>query len=160
MRAFTRFHRRHPRDMGAIEISAFLNHLATERRVSASTHNQALCALVLSRREVPLVLERLDTSFRLVADILYGSGLRLLECLSIRLSIRVKDVDLERRQIMVRRGKGQKDRLALLPERIRGALRAQLDLVAERHRAELAAGRGEVDLPCALRAKLPSARSA
>jgi integrase len=133
-----------------------LNHLATERRVSASTQNQALCAIVflyrrvldlpmpelaglerarrpehlpsvLSRREVFLVLEHLEPTHRLIAELLYGSGLRLLECLSVR----DKDVDLERHQITVRRGKGEHDRAALLPTRVRESLRAQLDLVAK-----------------------------
>ena len=84
---------------------------------------------------------------------LYGSGLRLLECLALR----VKDVDLDRHQIMVRRGKGSHDRSALLPVRVRDGLRAQLDEVVRRHRAEVEAGRGAVDLPYALRAKMPRA---
>jgi integron integrase len=185
IRAFIAFHgRRHPRDMGAAEATAFLNHLAVERRVSASTQNQALCALVflydrvldlrmpelvglerarrpyhlpavLSRREVVALLDHLEPPIRLIAEILYGSGLRLHECLAIR----VKDVDLERHQIMVRRGKGQHDRAALLPARVRDGLRAQIEVVTERHRAELAAGGGQVDLPFALREKMPQAAS-
>jgi integron integrase len=185
IRAFVGFHRgRHPREMGAAEVTTFLNHLAVERRVSASTQNQALCALVflygrvlglelpelagldrarrphhlpavLSRREVIALLDRLEPPFRLIGEILYGSGLRLLECLAIR----IKDVDLERHQITVRRGKGQHDRAALLPARARDGLRAQIDAVARRHRAELAAGRGQVDLPHALREKMPEAAS-
>jgi len=152
IRAFIRFHGgRQPRDMGAPEMTAFLNHLAVQRWVSASTQNQALCALVflyrrvlglelpgleglerarrpehlpavLSRHEVLAVLDKLDPPFRLIGEILYGGGLRLLECLSMR----VKDVDLERRQIMVRRSKGNHDRAALLPARAREGLRAQL----------------------------------
>jgi integron integrase len=110
---------------------------------------------VLSRREVMALLEQLEPLFRLIAELLYGSGLRLLECLALR----VKDVDLDRRMITVRRGKGNHDRAALLPSRVRDGLRAQLDVVAGRHRAELAAGRGEVDLPHALRAKMPQAAS-
>ena len=183
IRAFLSFHdRRHPRELGAPELTAFLNHLAVDRCTAASTQNQALCAIVflyrkvleldmpaltglerarrpvhlpsvLSRHEVTALLAHLEPPFRLIGDILYGSGLRLLECLAIR----VKDVDLDRRQIMVRRGKGAHDRPALLPLRIRDALQAQLDCVAERHRAELAAGRGEVDLPHALRHKMPRA---
>ena len=94
-----------------------------------------------------------EPPFWLIGEILYGSGLRLLECLSVR----VKDVDLERRQIMVRCGKGNHDRAALLPARAREDLRAQLHEVERQHRAELAAGRGEVDLPYALRAKMPNA---
>lgn len=166
--------------MGAPEATAFLNHFAVQRRISASTQNQALCALVflyrrvlglempaleglecaprpdhppavLSRRDVLTLLDKLEPQFRLIGESLYGSGLRLLECLSVR----VKDVDLERRQIMVRRGKGSHDRAALLPARARAGLRAQRHEVERRHQAELAAGCGEVDLPHALRAKMP-----
>jgi integron integrase len=183
IRAFIRFHRgRHPRDMGAPEMTAFLNHLAVQRRISASTQNQALCAVVflyrrvlgldmpeldglerarrpehlpavLSRRDVLALLDNLEPPFRLIGEMLYGSGLRLLECLSLR----VKDVDLTHHQLMVRRGKGNHDRAALLPTRAREGLRAQLDEVERRHRAELAAGRGEVELPHALRTKMPQA---
>jgi integrase len=163
-------------------MTAFLNHLAVQRRISASTQNQALCAVVflyrrvlgldmpeldglerarrpehlpavLSRRDVLALLDNLEPPFRLLGEMLYGSGLRLLECLSLR----VKDVDLTRHQLMVRRGKGNHDRAALLPTRAREGLRAQLDEVERRHRAELAAGRGEVDLPHALRTKMPQA---
>ena len=171
IRAFIAFHAgRHPRDLTAAEITAFLNHLAVDRRVSASTQNQALCAIlflyrrvidlsmpdlhglerahrpehlpaVLGHREVMALLEHLDPPLRLLAELLYGSGLRLMEALSLR----VKDVDLDRRQIMVRRGKGNHDRAALLPASTRDGLRAQIDRVADRHRAELAAGRCEVD---------------
>jgi integron integrase len=183
VREFVRFHnRRHPREMGAAEITAFLNDLAVRRRTSASTQNQALCALVflyrrvleiempalnglqraqrpahlpsvLSRRDVFALLDRLDPPFRLLGELLYGAGLRLQEALSLR----VKDVDLDRHQIMVRRGKGAHDRAALLPARVREGIAAQVELVRRRHAAELAAGRGEVDLPHALRAKMPSA---
>ncbi|WP_308789586.1 phage integrase N-terminal SAM-like domain-containing protein [Polyangium mundeleinium] len=183
IREFIRFHhKQHPRTMGAREITAFLNDLATQRRVSASTQNQALCAIVflykrvldmampelsgleparrpmhlpavLSRREVLALLDKLDTPFRLMGEIFYGAGLRLMECVSLR----VKDVDLDRHQVMVRRGKGNRDRAALLPVRARESLRAQLEHVAARNRMELAKGRGEVDLPHALRAKMPGA---
>lgn len=185
VREFIRFHnRRHPREMGAAEITAFLNDLAVRRRSSASTQNQALCALVflyrkvleiempaleglqraqrpdhlptvLSRRDVLALLDRLEPPFRLLGEILYGAGLRVNEALSLR----VKDVDLERHQITVRRGKGAHDRAALLPARAREGLRAQIELVRRRHLAELNAGRGEVDLPHALRAKMPDAAS-
>lgn len=183
IRQFLRFHPgRHPRQMGAEEVTAFLNQFAVARRTSASTQNQALCALlflykrvleldmprlesltfaqkpahlpaVLSRQETMALLDHLTPPFRLIGELLYGSGLRLLEALSIR----VKDVDLDRRQIMVRRGKGQRDRPALLPVRAREALQAQLETVTRRHEAELAAGRGEVDLPHTLSAKMPNA---
>ena len=183
VREFVRFHqRRHPREMGAGEITAFLNDLATRRRASASTQNQALCALVflyrkvleiempaldgldrarrpdhlpnvLSRREVQSLLEHLVGPCRLLGELLDGSGLRLQEALSLR----VKDIDLDRHQIIVRRGKGAHDRAALLPTRTREGLITQLDLVRRRHAAEREAGRGEVDLPFALREKMPYA---
>ncbi len=182
IRELIRFHRgKHPRQMTAEEITAFLNDLAVRRRTSASTQNQALCAIVflyksvleqdmghlaglqrarrpehlptvLSRADVLVLLEHLSPPFRLIAELLYGSGLRLMECISLR----VKDIDLGRQQIMVRRGKGEHDRAALLPVRVRDGLRHQLEAVAERHKAELAVGRGEVDLPYALRRKMPS----
>lgn len=183
VREFVRFHnRRHPRDMGGEEITAFLNDLAVRRRVSASTQNQALCALVflyrkvldiempllddlqrakrpehlptvLSRRDVFALLAHLEPPFRLLGQLLYGCGLRLQEALSLR----VKDVDLERHQITIRRGKGAHDRAALLPTLAREGLTAQIEAVRRLHDAELTAGRGEVDLPQALRTKMPGA---
>lgn len=183
VREFVRFHgRRHPREMGAVEITTFLNDLAVRRHTAASTQNQALCALVflyrrvlevempalegieraqrpehlpavLSRRDVLALLDRLQPPFRLLGELLYGAGLRLQEALSLR----IKDVDLERHQIMVRRGKGAHDRAALLPVLAREKLATQVEAVRLLHRTELAAGRGEVDLPHALRGKLPSA---
>jgi integron integrase len=183
IRAFIAFHRgRHPRDLEAAEIVAFLNHLAVERRVASSTQNQALCALVflyrrvldrtdldldglararrpgrlpdvLAPAEVRAVLSALAPPFRLIGALLYGSGLRLLEALSLR----VKDVDLARSQLLVRRGKGAEDRAALLPARVAPALTAQIEEVRRRHGVELAAGRGGVDLPDALRRKVPHA---
>jgi integron integrase len=183
IRELIRFHQgRHLRNLGAAEITAFLNHLAVERRSSASTQNQALCAIlflhkrvlavempalegleraqrpghlptVLGRRDASAVIDRLEPPFRLIGEILHGSGLRLLECLSLR----IKDVDLDRYQIMIRRGKGDNDRPALLPARTRRGLETQIEAVRARHQTELAAGRGEVDLPHALRRKMPSA---
>jgi len=183
VRAFVRFHnRRHPRDLGAAEITAFLNDLAVRQRTSASTQNQALCALVflyrkvlaldmpaldglerarrpehlpnvLSRPAVRSLLDQLQPPFRLLGELLYGAGLRVNEALSLR----IKDVDLERHQITIRRGKGAHDRAALLPASCRASLAAQIDAVRKLHHTELAAGRGEVDLPEALRAKMPHA---
>ena len=109
--------------------------------------------MVLSPQVARAVLDRLTPPFDLMGSILYGSGLRLNEVLSLR----VKDVDLERSQLMVRRGKGQVDRPAILPGRARPVLIKQLALVARRHDAELRAGRGAVDLPFALGRKLPNA---
>ena len=182
-REFVRFHHgRHPRELGAAEVTAFLNDLAVRRHVAASTQNQALCALlflyrkvleietpviagferarrpahlptVLSRGEVLVLLDRLEPPFRLIVELLYGAGLRLGESVALR----VKDIDLERHQITVRRGKGERDRAALLPSRAREGLRAQLAAVARNHHEELTAGRGAVDLPYALCVKMPSA---
>ncbi len=175
-------HRRHPRELGGDDVVAFLNDLAIQRRTSASTQNQALCALVflyrkvlglempqleglerarrpdhlptvLSRRDVNALLDRLEPPYRLIGELLYGSGL----CLSESLSLRGKEIDPDRQQLTVLRGKGAKDRAALLPLRTRDALRTQLELVACRHSSELSAGRGAVDLPFALRRKMPDA---
>ena len=150
IRRFIVFHgRRHPRELGAPEISAFLTWLAVEQHVAASTQNQALSGVlflyrevlrqdvgvvellprarmpskvpvVLSPSEVRQVLDQLTGVPRIVATLLYGAGLRLQECLELR----VKDLDFERREITVRRGKGQKDRRVMLPDAVRKALEA------------------------------------
>ncbi len=183
VRRFVVFHgRRHPRELGAVEIAAFLTHLAVDRHVTASTQGQALSALVflyrqvlgldvpdldalvrarrpqrlpvvLTPEEVHALLEQLRGTPRLVASLLYGSGLRLLEALRLR----VKDVDFSRRQILVRSGKGDRDRAVPLPERLAPELRAHLDGVRRLHERDRAAGRGEVWLPHALAHKLPRA---
>lgn len=146
IRRFILFHgKRHPREMGSKEIEQFLTHLAVADHVAASTQNQALSAIlflyrtvlaielpplnavrakrperipvVMSVAEVRLVLERIqgeDGTYRMMAELMYGSGLRLLECCRLR----VKDIDFERRQIIVREGKGDKDRAMPLPERL------------------------------------------
>ena len=185
IRKFILFHqKRHPSEMGAREVSGFLGWLATERRVAASTQNQALSAVlfmyrevlrielgpvehvprarvpdrvpvVLSAQELRLVLERLTGVPRLVATLLYGAGLRLQECLELR----VKDLDFERGEVTVRRGKGQKDRRVMLPQAVRQDLAAHLDVVRRQHHADLAAGLGRVMLPDALARKFPSAPS-
>jgi integron integrase len=171
-----------PAALGADEVAAFLSDLATRRRVSASTQNQALGALlflygevlgvklpwlgeierarrpvrlptVLSREEVRAVLDRMEGVPRLMASLLYGSGLRLMECCRLR----VKDVDLARRQIMVREGKGGRDRATLLPQSLRPALASHLGGVRGQHERDVAAGAGFVALPAAVAAKLPSA---
>lgn len=108
---------------------------------------------VLSRPDVMTLLSHLEAPFQLLGELMYGAGLRLHEALALR----VKDVDLDRHQLVVRQGKGAHDRAALLPTRTRDGLRAQLDLVARRHRDALALGRGEVDLPFALHRKMPGA---
>lgn len=180
---YIRFHRyRHPAEMGAAEIEAFLTHLAVKRDVSASTQNQALAALlflykevlkldlpwlqgvvrakkpkhlpvVLSRAEVEALLAQLQGVSWIVANLLYGSGLRLLEALRLR----VKDVDFARREILVRDGKGQKDRVTMLPMRVVEPLRLHLDKVRRLHQSDLAEGFGEANLPFALARKYPNA---
>jgi integron integrase len=173
---------RHPRDLNAPHVREFLEHLAVTGRVSASTQNQALSALlflyrvvlrvdldplgpivrarrprrlpvVLTRDEVALVLGQLSGTAQLVASLLYGSGLRLLEALRLR----AKDLDLATSSLMVRHGKGGKDRVTMIPLRLIDPLRNQLRLVRAIHDRDLAAGFGEVDLPFALERKYPGA---
>jgi integron integrase len=174
--------KRHPATLGAQEIVAFLSHLAVRRRVSASTQNQALSALlflyrhvldveidgldelvrarttrrlpvVLTRAEVKAVLAELDGTAKIVATLLYGSGLRLLEALRLR----IKDLDFDRQQILVREGKGRKDRITFLPRAIAPALQQHLTHVRNRHARDLARGAGRVELPHALARKFPAA---
>ena len=181
VRRFVIFHQmRHPREMAGPEVARFLEHLAAQG-LSASTQNQALAALlllyrgvlgredleigkferakgprrlpvVLSRSEVGRVLNCMEGVHRLQASLLYGSGLRLLECCRLR----VKDLDLERGQIQVRRGKGAKDRVTLLPQALRPILAQHLERVRELHARDRAAG-ACVALPGALARKLPRA---
>lgn len=183
IRRFILFHgKRHPRDLGGPEIEAFLSWLATEREVAASTQNQALSALlflyrevleielpwlddvkpakrperlpvVLTPVEVRAVLARLEGRNALMASLLYGAGLRLMECVRLR----IKDIDLERKQLLVRDGKGAKDRMTMVPERLVTGLRDQLERVREIHRQDLADGYGAVWLPHALARKYPRA---
>ena len=183
IRRFVLFHgRRHPRELTADSITRFLNHLAVERGVAASTQNQALNALVflyrevlelempqldglirarkskrlpvvLTRTEVRAVLARLRGTPLLVASLLYGSGLRLLEALELR----VKDLDFETREIRVRDGKGRKDRVTLLPASLAEPLRAHLEHVRGLRAVDLSLGFGEVPLPAALARKYPNA---
>ena len=183
IRRFILFHgKRHPRELGAGEVREFLTHLAVEAHVSASTQNQALNALVflyrdvlaqdlgdfsdavraraprripvvLTRGEVRALLGQLAGVDWLVAALLYGAGLRLLEAVTLR----VKDVDFARRELRLRRAKGDKDRLAPLPVAVLPALNAQLELARELHAHDLALGFGAVTLPHALARKLPSA---
>jgi integron integrase len=183
VRRYVRFHGlRHPVELGEREVAQYLTHLAVERRVSASTQQQAMSALlllykevlgrplgalgvvrrahapvrlpvVLARSEVQRVLARLDGVYRAIGMLLYGSGLRLQECLELR----VKDLDFERGEITVRRGKGAKDRVTVFPERARGLLAAHLEEVKARHEEDLRQGQGRVALPGALARKLPQA---
>lgn len=182
-RRYVLFHRkRHPKEMGPAELTAFLTHLATERGVSASTQNQAKSALLFLYREVlgqelpwldevvaakpgkrlPVVLTQTEVrrllgatsgTMGLVVSLLYGTGMRLLEGLRLR----VKDVEFTRREIIVREGKGNKDRVTVLPENLMLPLKAHLDKVKALHERDLDAGFGEVYLPDALAVKYPNA---
>jgi integron integrase len=183
IRRFILFHgKRHPRDMGESEVVAFLSSLATTGGVSASTQNQALSALVflysevlgerldwlngivrakrpvripvvLSRDEVRALLSQLEGTVWLMASLMYGSGLRLLECVELR----VKDVDLDLREIRVRDGKGRKDRVTMLASTLVDPLKGQLTRVRALHDRDLADGCGWVALPDALARKYPNA---
>ena len=183
VRRFILFHgKRHPKDMGTAEIRAFLTHLAATEKVAASTQNQALNSLVfmyrhvigrepgefqgferakrperipvvLGREEVRRLLLNLEGTQQLIGQFLYGTGARLLEGLRMR----VKDMDFARGQVVIRGGKGDKDRVTMLPESLRTALRAHLHRVRELHEADLKNGFGEVWMPGDLRKKCPKA---
>jgi integron integrase len=183
IRRYVRHYRgRHPRELDEPEVRAYLVHLAVERKVSASTQSQALAAIqflyrdvlrrpigfvtgvprakrrerlpvVLTRTEVRALIEQLNGARRIMALLLYGAGLRLNECLSLR----VKDLDFGMRQIVVRGGKGDKDRVTMLPASVEAALREQLEKVRALHARDVAAGGGDVELPGALARQLPEA---
>lgn len=183
VRRFIVFHdKRHPREMGACEVEAFLSHLATHGEVAASTQNQALSALlflyrevlqqelpwmdeirrakrperipvVLSRSEVAALLDEMDGVTWLMASLLYGAGLRLMECVRLR----VQDVDFVRHEITVRQGKGGKDRRTVLPASVVEALQGQLGQARRVHARDLVAGHGQVWLPNALARKYRNA---
>jgi integron integrase len=183
IRRYVRFHEmRHPAELGAEEVREFLSHLATQGKVAASTQNQAFAALlflyryvleqplphiedvvrarrpkrlpvVLTQEEVGAVLQGVEGSLHVAASLLYGAGLRLLECLRLR----VKDVDFAARQILVRDGKGQKDRVTVLPDQLREPLEFHLRKVRLLHEEDIRAGYGEVYLPGALATKYPQA---
>lgn len=183
VKRFIRFHQyRHPLDMGAPEIEAFLTELAVKRNVSASTQNQALSALlflykevlvvdlpwladvvrakkpqrlpvVLTIEEVRSILALLEGGPWLVCSLLYGTGMRLMEVLRLR----IKDVDFTRHEILIRDGKGMKDRITMLPRSMVQPLRQHLAVVQAVHRAELEQARGDVWLPFALARKYPKA---
>jgi len=183
IRRYILFHgKRHPAEMGAPEVTRFLSSLAVQGKVAASTQNQALSALlflyrhvlhqdlpwlddvvrakrpkrlpiVLTRDEVRAVITELHGTPRLMATLLYGSGLRLLECCRLR----VQDVDFGMNQIIVRDGKGAKDRVTVLPAVVKGALAQHLHWVKRQHEADLTRGTGWVELPWALARKYPNA---
>jgi integron integrase len=183
IRRFIFFHdKRHPAEMGATEVTAFLTSLAVQDKVAASTQNQALSALlflyrevlgvdlpwledvvrakrpqylpvVLTRDETRALLQRLDGVPRIMALLLYGAGLRLLECCRLR----VKDVDFAANQIVIRDGKGRKDRATMLPASARTLLAEHIDQVRAQHEADLRRGAGWVELPGALIRKYPQA---
>jgi len=183
MRQFIFFHgKRHPREMGKAEVEAFLTHLAKDRNVAVSSQNQALNGLVflyrevlhqpfdqlgnverphrlpripvvLSRTEVTRLLEAMEGTFGLLARLLYGTGLRVMEGLRLR----VKDLDFDRGQIVVHDGKGFKDRVTILPESLRTPLTEHLKRVKGLHQRDLQTGLGRVWLPGALKVKYPKA---
>jgi integron integrase len=183
IRRFILFHgKRHPREMGPPEVERFLSDLAVTRKVAASTQNQAFNALlflyrdvlhqdlgelgrverakrperlpvVLTRTEVDRLLAGMTSTFQLMAKLLYGTGMRLMECVRLR----VKDVDFEQNQVTVREGKGFKDRVTMLPESLKGPLAEHLRRVKLLHERDLAAGHGQVYLPYALSQKYPAA---
>lgn len=183
IKRFIWFHgKRHPNEMGALEVEAFLSHLAVERSVSSPTQNQAKSALlflykevlqielpwldgitqakvpkrlpvVMTHDEVRAVLARMDGTMWLIASLLYGSGLRIMECLRLR----VKDVDLAKGEMLVREGKGFKDRVTMLPASLVQPLKDHLLRVKERHEDDLKTGHGEVFMPMALARKYPNA---
>lgn len=185
VRRYIRFHgRRHPREMGEAEVTAFLGALATEGNVSASTQNQALAALlflykqvlgielawleniprarrtrrlpsVLTAAEARRVLEQMTGTHALMARLLYGTGMRLAECLALR----VKDLELERREILIRQGKGGKDRVTMLPTALIEPLREHLVRVRALHERDRQCGIPGVELPGALSRKYPAAGS-
>ena len=177
------FHnKKHPKEMGDVEITAFLSHLASVRNVSASTQNQALNALVflyrkvldievgvfkdlvrakkpkrlpvvLSHDEAIEVLNHIDGMNGVMANLLYGSGLRLMECVRLR----IKDIDYKFKQITVRNGKGKKDRVTLLPETLIEPLKEAIGHAKNIHQLDLSEGFGEVYLPYALARKYTNA---
>lgn len=183
IRRFILFHnKRHPNEMGEPEVSQFLTHLAVKGKVSASTQNQALSAVlflyrevlkkdigwlddverakrpqrlpvVFTREETKAILAHLEGSKWLMANLLYGSGMRLMECIRLR----VQDLDFEYNQIVIRDAKGQKDRVTMLPVSLKEPLNRHLEKVRAIHEKDLKEGFGEVYLPFALKRKYPNA---
>jgi integron integrase len=183
MYRYYRFHGgRDPERLGPSEVTEFLSYLASDRKVAASTQNQALAAIafmyrhvfsldlpwldklvrakrplrvpvVMSRVEVRKVLEQMEGTPRLMASILYGGGLRLMECCELR----VKDLDFSRNQLVVRQGKGRKDRATMLPEFLQPSLQRHLEVVRRQHARDLEEGAGWAPLPKSLDRKYPNA---
>jgi integron integrase len=183
IKRFVLFHnKRHPKDMGAEEIKAFINNLVTNHHVSSATQNQALQGIlflykniltkdvgwienikrssrvkhlpvVLSKKEVEKVFKNLDGTNKIIISLLYGSGLRLAEALNLR----IKDIDFDYKQILVRDGKGEKDRHTILPDSIVPELKKHLNNVYLKHKQDLKNGKGETILPYALKKKYPNA---
>lgn len=183
IKRYLKFHgfKRHPKEMGSAEVERYLSHLATEGKVAVSTQRQALNSIVflyrdvldidlggiapirskkhrkpptvLTQEEVRRVLSNMQGTHRLMAQLLYGGGLRLTECIRLR----IQDVDFGQGRIFVRGGKGGKDRTVVLPEALRAALAEHVEKVGELHEADLRAGFGEVYIPEALARKYPNA---
>ncbi|MBI5963779.1 MAG: integron integrase [Chloroflexi bacterium] len=175
--------KRHPREMGVTEINQFITHLVVERKASASTQNQAISAIlflyrntlhieldqsslnfirpkkgkrvpnVLSAQEARAVISNMTGSYKLMAQIMYGSGLRLVECLRLR----VKDIDFENHRILVYDGKGGDDRVTMLPDSVIAPMRQHLAQIKAMHQKDLVAGHGSVQMPFALDKKYPAA---
>jgi integron integrase len=184
VRQYILFHnKRHPREMGVAEINAFITYLVNQKNVAASTQNQAISAIlflyrnvlnikldeaalvsirptrpkrvptVLSRDEAKKVIANMDGVYKIMAQIMYGSGLRLMEAIRLR----VKDLDFANRQILVRDGKGENDRVTMFPDILLEPLRLHLKQVKAQHELDLSIGYGTVYLPYALKRKYPNA---
>jgi integron integrase len=183
IKRFIIFHnKRHPRDMGAEEVQVYITYLANERRMAASTQNQALSAIiflykyvlqkkliipadilrpgrperlptVLSHQEAMAVIKKMKGTPKLIVQLLYGSGLRITECLRLR----VKDLDFANHQVIVRDGKGENDRATVLPDSLVSNLKSQIEITRLIHQKDLKEGFGEVSLPYALDKKYPNA---
>ncbi|MCF7815369.1 MAG: integron integrase [Candidatus Cloacimonetes bacterium] len=174
--------KKHPKDMGEVQIRRFINHLAVKRKLSASTQNQALCAIlflyrevlgveldridkihwakkpkrlpvIFSKEEVKAIIAKITGVYRLMTMLLYGSGLRLKECLRLR----VKDIDFDNQQIFIRAGKGNKDRYTILPKAIESKLKSHIKSVENIHKRDIEAGNDSVYMPYALEKKYPNA---
>ncbi len=175
--------KRHPREMNITEINQFITHLVVDRKASASTQNQAISAIiflyknvlrieldettlnfvrpkkgkrvptVLSKEEARSIISNMSPPYKLMAQILYGSGLRIMECLRLR----IKDIDFDNHRIIVFDGKGGDDRVTMLPDSVIPLLKTQIDRVTALHHKDLAAGFGSVIMPFGLGKKYPAA---